>query len=187
MMDDIELMPFCSTEDSRKNLMNPWSRDGFTWASNGFILIRVAYRDSVPPNPKAPGVKEVMKCHVGAVFSELPSVKWPYTPREDTCLSCRGRRFKHDCPSCYCKCLQCEGTGLDYQPVSVTIRGTAFSVRYIKMIIDIPGLEFYASKKYLSNGYYPFRFQGGIGVIAARNEAELHLGDIESLEPLATS
>lgn len=187
-MSEIDLQPFCSTEEYRAYIMKPWTRGGFTWATNGHILVRVLARDGVEPNPDAPNPEPLMSCHDGAEFSPLPVVKrWPKEPRAKKCEVCMGNGKDPEFESV--PCFECDGSGLGNGPlVSVGIRGETFQTKYIRLIQTLPGAEFAiwphpAGPTSRVTKPTPFRFSGGLGALMPllRKGNENHLGDIESL------
>lgn len=177
---EIDLQPFCDTAEIRYYLMKPFSRGGFTWATNGHILVRVPLREGVAPIEKDLAVEKIMKVHDGASFAPLPKVKFRDAPVGE-CELCGGRGKEHDCPDCECKCEACDGTGKEVGRGSVGVRGAIFDVKYIRMILALPGAEM-AVGPLVVDAPAPFRFDGGCGVVMPMWIASnFHLGDIESL------
>lgn len=189
-MSEIDLQPFCSTDPDRAYLMQPWTREGFTWATNGHILVRVPARREVVGNPEAPNAARIMACHVGAEFSPLPAVKWPDEPERKKCEICSGSGRDPEFPTHLC--FECEGDGNGFQPLtSVLIRGVPFQVKYVRMIAALPGTEFAVSPNPPTENVREtkptaFRFTGGVGALMPmKRGTDLHIGDIESLERAA--
>jgi hypothetical protein len=177
----IDLQQFCSTEESRYYLMKPWSRGNFTWATDGHVLIRVARRDGVEEQPKAPDAARIFTpdCETVAVLG-LPNVIWPSDPPPIECEACDGRGTRHECPDCMCKCDDCDGSGKLTVYASVSIRGGIFNASYVRKIATLPWVEF---AERVEGERAVFRFEGGAGLIATRRgEAKHHLGDIETLK-----
>ena len=50
----IDLKPFCSREVGREYLRQPFSFGEWTYATNGYVMVRVPRRDDVPENDKVP-------------------------------------------------------------------------------------------------------------------------------------
>lgn len=175
----IDLAPFCYKSNDRPYLLQPWTRGGFTWATNGHILVRVPAHADVPDNKYAPNCERIIAYHDGATFAAFPAVKWP-DPPDDECSHCEGRGYKHNCPDCSCKCDECEGTGYAKLTGSVTVRGVLYNTKYIRMIQALLNAEF--AQKPAKEQPAPFRFDGGIGcVMPMRSEGKHHIGDIEKL------
>lgn len=183
----IDLSKFVAPpSDIRVNLRQPFSKGGFTYATDGAIIVRVAYRPDVLEKDDAPNVEKLFSDHhTGAAFKPLPAVKWGKLSetKKQECRSCYGRGTEHDCPDCECECEDCDGTGTETVNIiaTVSVRGATFKARYIKMISELPDCEFVTfSKDYAPN---PFRFSGGIGLIMSGQWRSnfCHLGDIETL------
>ncbi len=161
----IDLKPFCSTDEFRPTLMQPWSRGAYTYATNGHILVRVARRDDVPENEEAPDVeKTVEKARLDeASFVRLPLIDLPPEEKSE-CQACEGRGTEHDCPDCTCDCEVCNGSGEESSDLnsSVGLFGIPFAMRNARLILSLPGVEISRPQGHLSP--MPFRFEGGIGM-----------------------
>lgn len=162
----IDLKPFCTNGYDRYQLRKPWSRDGYTYATNGRILVRVARRDDVPENAQAPDVEKLLeKAQIDtANFTPLPPFDLP-PEKMDECTSCGGSGCEHDCPDCNCICEDCDGSGEEshYSFISVGIFGLPYAARHIAIIRDLPGVEI--SRTAAGLNPMPFRFDGGIGLL----------------------
>lgn len=91
----INLKPFCaSTIDGRRHLQEPWYQDGFVYATNGHVIVRVtpglcAGAQEKPKNaPNAPALFEQWLGRPGLEFRSLPDVS-----------------------DALVKCPQCDGSG----------------------------------------------------------------------------
>ena len=127
----IDLQPFCVAQDDlRIHLARPWSRDEWSYATNGHIIVRVPRRDTIGDNASAPGARKL--------FDETPIGKWcpvPETamPAKVPCRWCEGmgkgpsdRRYK---------CENCNGTRELEDMVSRTkIVYVAFANRFLALI-----------------------------------------------------
>jgi hypothetical protein len=184
----IDLQQFCSTEETRYYLTKPLSRDGFTWATNGHILVRVGLRPNIGDNegslPSTKSMNRILSCHDNATFSPFPLVTWPDDPPAPPCEYCGGAGKCDDDRSSW-QCDDCDGTGRGVVRVSVLVRGYSFDAKYVRLIAALPNAEF-ADKA--CNAWAsppeptPFRFGGGVGaVMSIRGEFKHHLGDIENL------
>jgi hypothetical protein len=142
-MSALDLQQFCSTEATRFNLNKPWSADGYTYATNGHIAVRVPQRADVPGNDKAPNAQRVLDACADQSVSPL-TLKLP-RERVETCLECDGSNDRvHSCPSCDCVCAACDGRGevSSDKEATIDIRGTPFALGYARMISRLPGLCF---------------------------------------------
>lgn len=162
----IDIKPFCSTDKALPYLMQPWSRGAYTYATDGYILVRVARRDDVPENSQAPDAEKLLeKVQIDtASFTPLPPFDLP-PEKMDECASCGGSGYEHDCPNCNCICKNCNGSGEEshYGFISVGIFGLPYASRYIAIIRSLPGVEISRTAARLDP--MPFRFDGGIGLL----------------------
>lgn len=136
----VDLSKFCGAEDSRFYLQKPWSRDGWTYASNGYILARVPLAQSIPDEPGCPDAAKVIAMVAGQSVSPL-NLSLPEPEFED--CDCNDGKA-HSCPGCTCPCYQCAGTGrisLDSR-TSVLVRGVNFSLAYVRLLTTLPGVQF---------------------------------------------
>jgi hypothetical protein len=155
-----DLKAYCSTDPMRPNLHAPWSRDGFTYASNVHVIIRVPRIADTLEIPGAPNPDKIFSALEKQVsFAPLPQIEIPHS--EDPCLYCDGRGTEHDCPSCNCECERCVGTGRHLPQASVDLNGAVYDARYLKMLALLPDLRFSTSPPKADAGR--FIFSGGEG------------------------
>lgn len=162
----LDLQPFCGTEETQYYLMKPFSRDGFTWATDGCILIRVAQREGIPDIEQKLNVSKPIE-NIDAKTFFTPSFKLPPAPTETgPCPSCEGRGYAHDCPDCECECERCNAQGtLDSEIlISTKVGGNFFSLKYVRQVLSLPGVEVSASADKNDAPLF-FRFDGGVGVL----------------------
>ena len=158
-----DLQPFCSAERFREYLHRPWSKDGFTYATNGHVLIRVARLNGVEENDKAPDTDVIFAAAADQTATQkIPKGKIPKV-RTIECPSCNGRGREHDCPDCTCECEKCDGTGRNEERISVGILGAIYKAKYISQLLIFPGLRFSSSPPV--GGPARFVFDGGEGAI----------------------
>ena len=126
-MIDIDLKPFCSTEEYRSYLCQPFSLGDWTYASNGHIGIRVPRRADVPENDKAPASIEDLFANAGKFAFHALDVSNLGEERKIKCTTCRGLGYgekckrcngegHHDCDCEHCveNCIDCDGDGLTF-------------------------------------------------------------------------
>lgn len=122
----INLQAFCHVGRSRTYLSQPYSIGDYTYASNGFVAVRVARQDDAPENDEAPKlIAEILSGHDARRFGPLP-VFDIQSPRRVRCGECHGQGSYNDCDECggsgehECdhsgcqhthECHECEGTG----------------------------------------------------------------------------
>ena len=163
----LDLQPFCSTDEVRPYLMKPFSRHGFTWATNGHILVRVTLRSDISDVDKKFNIAGPLQDFESASFFKPEYFLPPPVPAPVGCAACDGRGHEHDCPSCGCICGACDGKG-EVNPennMSVSIGPTPFSLKYIRQILSLPGIEIETLAADQSMKPLFFRFDGGIGAL----------------------
>lgn len=156
----VDLKKFCSTDTLRKDLHEPFSRGEYTYATDGYIMVRVPLVAEIGEVPYTPNPEEI--------FAPMPADGWrtlrvelpPVAPPEECGLCYDGS--VHDCPDCTCECDECNGTGLVPAKVSTEIGGEIFNMKYIRMIAELPGVEVALG---VSDAAMFFRFEGGVGAL----------------------
>lgn len=138
-MDRAFLKRFCSEEQYRYKLHEPWSRDAYSYASNGHILIRVPRLHTVAENPDAPDADRI--CHppvsapVAFRWNDFPP---PNPISEHTCRECDGDGSKAPC-GCLCeacKCHECDGAGIvrEQAPQYGALLGMVFNAEWLRLL-----------------------------------------------------
>lgn len=122
------LSKFCTVDPTRVNISIPWSKECFTYATDGSILIRVPRQDDVLEKDDAPIVDGMFDVPVPAKMFALADMELlPLEIIEKTCPECNGAGTEeHECPECYGEgtlnfsnshhdydvdCATCEGEG----------------------------------------------------------------------------
>jgi hypothetical protein len=172
----IDLARFCSKDPQHIYLHQPWSRDGFTWASNGHFLVRIPKLDKIGDNPRAPNCNKLFTRIADQLsLSPLPSIPALPESKED-CDACDGRGTEHGCPNCACECTECGGSGEKLTQTSITINNAIYNAAYIAEICRLPGVRFSNAPPISSPAR--FVFDGGEGAIMPRTvRCSAHLGD----------
>lgn len=163
----LDLQPFCSTDVFRPYLLKPFSRNGFTYATDGHVMVRVTLRPDVPDVDKAFNPDGPLQGIDGAMFSR-PSFELPSAPTEKgECPACDGRGFDHECPDCECICESCKGEGdIDVERrISAAIGLKIFSLHYIRMMLSLPGIEMATLPNQVDEKPILFRFSDGVGAL----------------------
>lgn len=131
-----ELKRFAAVDDIRDYLNQPWSRGGYTWASNGHIMVRVPAIEGVAENKRAPDGQALMnKQRPPGEWIPVPECAMPSDTKEE-CDTCFGTG-EHDCPcGTTHECGECKGKGevitVDYSGMDVG--NSHFAKRYIALI-----------------------------------------------------
>lgn len=179
----IDLQQFCSTDENREYLLKPFSVGNFSYSTNGHILVRVPRRSDVPERP-AHGKPTIEKLPIYSAeppeFIERETVTLPEDMWPIECDFCEGTgKAHHPCQSCVCDCDECDGKGKIQPKRSVQLRGALFDLRYVRMILSLPGGRF---AKTFDDAKKPnwFSFDGGVGCVmglAKRYENHVDLNE----------
>ena len=161
----IDLRQFCSTDPDpkRANLRAPWTRGEYTYATNGWVALRVPAQADVPENPAAPN---------GArIFEQLPGASAQYVPLAPVALP-----LATACPDCFgtglvaCRCSTCDNEHVKpctSCPVEKLRLGTGdnsavYNGVWIRRLATLPGCEICPCGQ---GEPAHFRFEGGDGLI----------------------
>lgn len=100
----IDLTPFCDPDtSSRYALDQPWVVDGWRYATDGRIMVRIPATGE-PDSPKPPDEKKRPK-DVASIVESLTGDNWQPWPAIKPCRICDGKgKHLEDCENC-------EGTG----------------------------------------------------------------------------
>lgn len=185
----LDLQQFCGDDEFRLWLHKPFRFGDHSFATNGHIIVRVAARDGDGPPEKASGKLEAILDEIfgrsnSLTFTPPGMVEIPPAETEE-CSDCEGRGVDHDCPKCQCRCLSCSGAGKSEVRISTNLAGAIFSLRYVRQIAALPGLEVAAGSADASTSTpMLFRFAGGDGALMAmRSKYKLHI-EIEAAQSL---
>lgn len=162
----MDLQIYCGTDPCREYLTKPFTVGEFTYATNGHIMIRVPKVAGVPKQTKDSDWNGPLKALADTAFSPLAHGPVPEHPL-GSCTKCDGRGTAHDCPDCECGCGACNNTGEAFPAISTTIRGHIYALRYIAMMLALPGVE--VATETAPAMPLLFKFDGGgVGAIMAR-------------------
>ena len=193
-MDLETLKRFCGDAESEK-IGSPWSEGDFSFATNGFTLVRVKRLPEVPERTNIPNYKRVME------LSPEPTDGWQAVPSlEDfgikpcprckgqvreprACTECRGEgevtwdnkfhTYEATCQSCGGDgktnlCDRCNNHGY-ILPEEIPIGEHFFTPDYVLDFLKIPGLE--VSLPAAPETACWFRWDGGHALIMPRKSA----------------
>lgn len=164
---DIDLQPFCSTDIDRQYLLKPFSRNGYTYATNGHIMLRVAERPGIPDVEKQFNQERPLEGIEAAEFFR-PIFDLPPAPDGlGPCDKCDGRGYAHDCPDCECECETCGGTSsVDPERfISTAVGPKSFALNYIRQVLALPDVEIQVFPAEDDGKQMLFRFRGGVGAL----------------------
>jgi hypothetical protein len=170
MLTKNDLQKFCATYDGTgRSIDKPWSRNVYTFATNGHVVIRIKRLDDVPENPKAPGTFNLWPKRIP------PFVEIPDLPEQEfeSCKECGGagkisicpecdgdcvvtfknkyNEYECDCESCGGSgkakghdqiCDECDGSGNFPLIKTIKVGNCFFSNHYLALIKELPGLKF---------------------------------------------
>jgi len=151
----IDLQPFCSTWQSRPQIKRPFSRDGYTYATDGRVIVRVARRKRYKENPDAPDVSVCGTFAYRGITKKLPR-PIPKTQKA-ICDSCgNDRRYRVSCDNC-------NGTGRVHKYVYVRVGSRFIDAKYLHLLAKLPNIRIQQAGHTNSPAY--FSFDGGCGYI----------------------
>lgn len=172
--DYFDYAPWCSLDPHRPNLRNPWTRDGFTWATNGHVLIRTGVNKLVGENERAPSPERVLAGFDAATnwkplaLRDLPEPTFCNVWVEN--FDAIGEPLMETKQNCQVA-------------TSVGIRGFNLDLRYARLIAALPECEISVGAQ--TKPAY-FRFAGGIGAVMGvlwKYEVHVDLTEGDGLEP----
>jgi hypothetical protein len=139
----IDLQQFCG---EMKAISAPWSEGDYSFATNGYALIRVPRRSDIAENEKAP---PIMGQNIGSEFGKEPAAwlgipEFP-PPADEECAECGGDgEVRPSTPyNTYDEqeCLSCGGRGKSGGINPVQIGGVYFSDRLLAKLLTLPNVK----------------------------------------------
>ncbi len=168
-----ELKTFCGHDEERPQYHHPWVKDGFTWATDAAMLVRLdSPLEGVEENPKAIATQSAFDKYqtpIDAKWQPVPAVTpvYKFVP----CVFCDGTGTCQ-CPECEAdhKCGKCDGDGGCDQHESVDVLGRLASTVRMSKFGVIRGIEMTST---YDDPKTPiaFRFPGGIGLLMPMNKS----------------
>ena len=161
-----ELARFCSTDETRINIVTPWSKDEYSFATNGHLIVRVPRLVDVPERDAAPSGDKLFPYKEPPEWVRLSDMEIPEAVRAD-CSECNGDKtiMHDDCSDCNGhNCPECNGKGeviVDRIPVPV---GTGhFQLAYLHMLKELPNCKIGPNADPMDHAV--FQFDGGDGLL----------------------
>jgi len=173
---EIDLQPFCSVDDYRPGLMTPWAFNGWKYATDGRMAVRVPTDepdDSNEPH-KRPNAAAIFQGFdvTGLVSFAIPKLKGVH---EKKCPSCNGYGHSTCDHGHQHECTDCDETGVIEEWPKADIGGNDFSERYLSKIVNLPGLLFFAQSanmEALKPAFFAFGKNGQGILMPIRKEKE---------------
>lgn len=142
----MEITKFCATDDPRAYLHKPMRHDGYLFATNGHIAVRIADDPAIEAGPMP---QHLQKGILQEMAADTEERTWQPVPVIDK--------------SNLRDCAYCNGTGRDVSQ-SFAISGAHIAARYLHLIAtEIPGAEIGISKNPL--GVQIIRAPGVVGCV----------------------
>ena len=187
-----QLEKFCDPLEGRDITKSPFNYGGYTWAANGKIMVRVPFIAGVRefagkpaadlfgggmvgkgialPTIPPPVLEPCLECGGKGFYQERKcpnchgegEIECPHCGHESDCDRCKSTGFIPDLTSAKEPCEDCGGTGQKETMTTSEVGLVSFQNRYLRLIADLPGLEF-QPKGPLDPGR--FRWAGGEGML----------------------
>jgi hypothetical protein len=162
---ELWMTAFCATEKGKSlDLTTPFTLDGWRYATDGYVCIRVPTSKRRPSAPEK--TPDVLKLPWGALAS--PALRpWKATDAYrdfDECSSCEGEE--------YVACHACHGKREAWQVVRYRIDGRIVQRRFFGRVAGLPGVQL-ATHAILTD-HVGFTFaDGGQGLVVPMLEDKL--------------
>lgn len=178
------LMRFCTDFGKQHDMSEPFTDGDYTYATNGFVAIRVPAIPSIPDNIEAPDLRgQFFGFEKVQGYVSLPEFDLDDT---ESCPLCQGFGKLEECPDCDgdANCQTCSGLrqvpsaeGIVCSNCQGTLRDLNFFVPFhqhglkasnLALINLLPDVEIAIPGTGASQSIYDsvkFRFQGGEGVV----------------------
>lgn len=159
MITATDLKPFCSDE-TRPSISLPFHEDGWTYATDGRIIIRVPKREDITEVPDRPPVvsKTALKFNHDEISGWEPLPENIPPLHKETCRACGNGTDSRD----YCD--ECEGEGEFDFPESVPVGKKLIANKYLLLILTLPNPVIAPNATGIHEAC-PFKFDGGVGLV----------------------
>jgi hypothetical protein len=96
------LSKFASEDPERKNVCRPWSRGEHSYATNGWVLVRVPRIEGVEENDAAPDADQLFPPlpPTRDLFDHAEQLPICDEPKRHACSRCNGAKNIETCPEC---------------------------------------------------------------------------------------
>lgn len=182
-----DLEPFTSATSDR--MLKPWSVGEFTYASDGFVLVRVPRLAEAPEIPNPVNALSIFESNPKPTAGFVPLPTIAQIGELKTCTKCNGEA-RSVCPECDgygeldlesdfntytvdCKscggdgedCAECCGTGKVEPTPWVEIEGKRFTTGYIRAFMKLPNARIAVNAEIGKPSW--IKFEGGDGLVLA--------------------
>lgn len=160
-MEKDDLKKFCSEESLRESFLTPWSKDKYSMATNGMLVIRIPRLEDIPENPNAPDLFGIFPKNQPEEWFEIPPLpEEEYESCEECLGSGKARYGKGKSPE---TCEGCDGKGkFLVKNQKIEIGSAVFAAWVLRMIADLPDVKIGPMKP---GDPAWIKFNGGDGVI----------------------
>jgi hypothetical protein len=174
------LQQFASPDESRVYIGSPFYHDGFAYATDGHLAVRIPSESFTEDKWKLERKETVLKS-----FAREGGQWWTITPplespiKEVACDACSGT----GCDECFhcgheAECSNCDGTGKRTTHASTEVGGVLFDVATLGRVWRLPGFTLRVHEADPMTAHL-FRFNGGGGVVMPiRRKMDTHI-DVE--------
>ncbi len=161
MLTKDDLMKFVNPDENwhRHHIDKPWSRDGFTYATNGHIIIRVPLLPDVPEDKEAPGTDFLFK-KVPIPDTWLPIPELP-EPIFEVCDLCGGAEKYWDRSEKKWEPCDCHGEQIE-KMVEIKVGEITYQAQYLRLL---DGLQKCVMAPTTDDDPAWFKFDGGTGFL----------------------
>lgn len=175
-----DLQKFCFEGEGRDKIKTPWTDEGYTYATNGHICIKVPALSDVPAEPYPVDAEKVFReTPQPTEWFTVPHLAKPKTPEEIVCTDCEGtgKDDLNECPECGHKkdCPDCDGTGKvkeDIAPRYLKIGNQSFDEKYLYLIQGFPNVRIGPATGLIAAR---IKFDGGEGLLMPGRKHDSHL------------
>jgi hypothetical protein len=131
-----DLQPFCWPDNTRPRLQTPWTREGFTYATDGFICIRVPALPEVTrtDGPVAENTFQSLDMLSEADAIPLSAIAIPEPKPCETCDGGNRKEVDVDCE-------ECDGAGISQEMQLVRIGDVGYQAALLRRLLTLPNVR----------------------------------------------
>ena len=170
---EIDLKPFCHTDVKRYAMDKPFVIDGWEYATDGRICVRIPADGE--PNALEPKDGKKRPTKPWEIFAEVPAdAVWRKWPKVSKCVNCNGTGNVDGCAGC--KCGRCPGdadSGCTCRNPGTFERRfgkVELSRHYAALVATLPNVRYVPQPN--SDAPLAFCFDGGEGRVMGLEQPE---------------